>query len=91
KAQNTRSFSERITDPKLRPKHITYKQFDKPHMTDDVLNYVKSLTGPIIVRAGMGSGKSQHLLRPMMHAAERGIAVAHRVSLIGGLWEMMAS
>lgn len=58
-------------------------------MTDDVLKYVQSLQGIVIVRAGMGSGKSTGLLRPLMHSSERGISVAHRVSLIGGLWEMM--
>lgn len=89
KAQAFRSFSERITNPALRPDHITYKQFDTPHMTQKVLDYIKSLNGPVIVRAGMGSGKSKHLLRPMMHSAERGVSVAHRVSLIGGLWDMM--
>ena len=57
-------------------------------MTDDVLKYVQSLQGIVIVRAGMGSGKSTGL-RPLMHSSERGISVAHRVSLIGGLWEMM--
>lgn len=89
KAQAFRSFSERITNPSLRPDHITYKRFDTPHMTQSVLDYIRSLTGPVIVRAGMGSGKSKHLLRPMMHAADRGVSVAHRVSLIGGLWDMM--
>ena len=89
KAQAFRSFSERITNPAIRPDHITYKRFDTPHMTKTVLDYIKSLNGPVIVRAGMGSGKSKHLLRPMMHAAERGVSVAHRVSLIGGLWDMM--
>lgn len=89
KAQAFRSFSERITNPAIRPDHITYKRFDTPHMTKTVLDYIKSLNGPVIVRAGMGSGKSKHLLRPMMHTAERGVSVAHRVSLIGGLWDMM--
>lgn len=89
KAQAFRSFSERITNPSLRPDHITYKRFETPHMTREVLDYIKSLNGPVIVRAGMGSGKSKHLLRPMMHSAERGVSVAHRVSLIGGLWDMM--
>lgn len=89
KAQAFRSFSERITNPSLRPDHITYKRFETPHMTREVLEYIKSLSGPVIVRAGMGSGKSKHLLRPMMHSADRGVSVAHRVSLIGGLWDMM--
>ncbi|MDE9443376.1 hypothetical protein KKJ13_17700 [Xenorhabdus bovienii] len=89
RAQSARSFSERVTNPALRPQHITYKRFNQPQMTNEVLEYVRSLTGPVIVRAGMGSGKSKHLLRPLMHASERGVAVAHRVSLIGGLWDMM--
>ncbi|MDD0708810.1 hypothetical protein PS028_23750, partial [Shigella sonnei] len=88
-AQAPRSFSERITDPNKRPQHITYKRFETSVMTDDVLKYVQSLQGIVIVRAGMGSGKSTGLLRPLMHSSERGISVAHRVSLIGGLWEMM--
>lgn len=89
KAQAFRSFSERVTNPAIRPDHITYKRFETPHMTKEVLDYIKALNGPVIVRAGMGSGKSKHLLRPMMHSAQRGVSVAHRVSLIGGLWDMM--
>lgn len=88
-AQNSRSFSERITDPNLRPAHITYRKFDTAVMNDDILAHVQQLQGIVIVRAGMGSGKSTRLLRPMMHDSERGISMAHRVSLIGGLWEMM--
>ncbi|ENG6269780.1 hypothetical protein ABU553_003745 [Yersinia enterocolitica] len=88
-AQAFRSFSERVTNAALRPDHITYKRFNTPQITPEVLAYIKSLRGPVIVRAGMGSGKSKHLLRPLMHTAERGVSVAHRVSLIGGLWDMM--
>lgn len=90
-AQAFRSFSERVTNASIRPDHITYKRFDTPKITPEVLAYIKSLRGPVIVRAGMGSGKSKHLLRPLMHSAERGVAVAHRVSLIGGLWYMMTT
>lgn len=89
KAQAFRSFSDRITNSAIRPDHITYKRFSTPQITPEVLAYIQSLNGPVIVRAGMGSGKSKHLLRPLMHAAERGVSVAHRVSLIGGLWDMM--
>lgn len=89
KAQSFRSFSTRITDRSVRPDHITYKYFNTPAITPEVLEYIESLDGPVIVRAGMGSGKSKHLLRPMMHAATRGVSVAHRVTLIGGLWDMM--
>lgn len=88
-AQTSRSFSERITNPNLRPSHITYKRFDTARMTDEVMKYAMQLQGIVIVRAGMGSGKSTGLLRPLMLKATRGISVAHRVSLIGGLHEMM--
>lgn len=90
-AQYPRSFSERITDPNLRPQHVTYKRFETSVMTKDILDYVQQLQGVVIVRAGMGSGKSTGLLRPLMHSAVRGISVAHRVSLIGGLHEMMTA
>lgn len=89
KAQAFRSFSSRITDPAQRPDHITYRRFNAPHITPEILEHIQSLHGLVIVRAGMGSGKSKHLIRPLMHAAESGISAAHRVSLIGGLWDMM--
>lgn len=89
KAQAFRSFSSRITDPSQRPDHITYRRFNAPQITPEILEHIQSLSGLVIVRAGMGSGKSKHLIRPLMHAAESGISAAHRVSLIGGLWDMM--
>ena len=89
RAQSTRSFSNKITDPVLRPDHITYKKFNTPNINDDILNYIKSLTGPVIVRAGMGSGKSKHLLKPIMSDSDSGISLAHRVSLTSSLYDMM--
>lgn len=89
KAQLARSFSNKITDPMLRPDHVTYKKFKTPVINDEILNYIRSLTGPVIVRAGMGSGKSKHLLKPLMHASSSGISLAHRVSLTAGLYDMM--
>ncbi|WP_337049741.1 plasmid replication protein, CyRepA1 family [Serratia fonticola] len=89
RAQAFRAFSDRITDPAKRSAHVTYKRFDTPHITSEIREYIDALQGPVIVRAGMGSGKSKHLLRPFMQSADRGVAIAHRVSLIGGLWGMM--
>lgn len=89
RAQAARSFSNKITDPTLRPDHITYKRFKTHVINDEILTYIKTLTGPVIVRAGMGSGKSKHLLRPLMHNCTSGISLAHRVSLAAGLWDMM--
>lgn len=89
KAQAFRSFSSRITDASQRPDHITYTRFNTAHITPEILAHIESLHGLVIVRAGMGSGKSKHLIRPLMHRALSGISAAHRVSLIGGLWDMM--
>lgn len=89
KAQSFRSFSNKITDPTLRPDHITYKRFKSHLINDEVLGYIKSLKGPVIVRAGMGSGKSKHLLRPLMNDSISGVSLAHRVSLTASLYDMM--
>lgn len=89
KAQAARSFSNKITDPTLRPDHITYKKFKSTVINDEIVGYIKALNGPVIVRAGMGSGKSKHLLKPLMHDSISGISLAHRVSLTAGLYDMM--
>ncbi|KKZ18090.1 hypothetical protein AAY84_12105 [Serratia marcescens] len=88
-AQAPRSFSERITNSAKRPEHITYKRFDTPHITSEIREYIANQVGPVIVRAGMGSGKSKHLLRPFMQSADRGVAIAHRISLVDNLWGVM--
>lgn len=89
KAQAARSFSNKITDPTLRPDHITYKKFKSTVINDEIVGYIKALKGPVIVRAGMGSGKSKHLLKPLMHESTSGISLAHRVSLTSSLYDMM--
>jgi putative DNA primase/helicase len=86
-AQSSRSFSERITNPLNRPSHINYRQFDTTEVNDEVRQYINSLNGPVIMRSGMGSGKTKNALRPMMLEATRGILIAHRRSLIGGMHE----
>lgn len=90
-AQEFRSFSKRITSAKFRPEHITYKRFNSSVVTDEMLNYVKSKAGDIvIVRAPMGSGKTQNLIKPVMWENERSAFFAHRVSLIGGAWDALS-
>ncbi|HFH2852398.1 plasmid replication protein, CyRepA1 family [Pseudomonas aeruginosa] len=43
---------------------------------------VESLEGVIIVRAPMGSGKTEKLIAPLMQASSRAAYVAHRISLL---------
>lgn len=77
-AQAFRSFSqETLTKP-----HINYKKFSDTKITTEIFNYIKNLPGIVIVRAPMGSGKTQHMLSPLMENAEKGVYFAHRVSLI---------
>ncbi|WP_392563230.1 plasmid replication protein, CyRepA1 family (plasmid) [Orbus sturtevantii] len=89
KAQAPRSFSTKITDPTLRPDNITYTRYNTPFINEKILNHIKSLNGPVIVRAGMGSGKSKFLLKPLMNSSQSGISLAHRVSLTSSLYDMM--
>ena len=49
-----------------------------PHMAA----LVESLEGVIIVRAPMGSGKTEKLIAPLMKASSKAAYVAHRISLL---------
>ena len=77
-AQAFRSFSqEAISKP-----HINYKKFSDTRITEEIYSYIKNLPGAVIVRAPMGSGKTQHMLSPLMAKATKAAYFAHRVSLI---------
>lgn len=77
-AQAFRSFSK---DALAKP-HINYKKFSDIRITDEIFSYIKNLSGAVIVRAPMGSGKTQHMLSPLMAKANKAAYFAHRVSLI---------
>lgn len=77
-AQAFRSFSkEAISKP-----HINYKKFSDTHITPEIYTYIKNLSGAVVVRAPMGSGKTQHLLSPLMAGIDKAAYFAHRVTLI---------
>ena len=52
-------------------------------LPDHVQHLVQSLDGMVIVRAPMGSGKTEQLIRPIMQASPKSAYIAHRVSLVG--------
>ncbi|MCW6036800.1 hypothetical protein K4A83_11080 [Spirulina subsalsa FACHB-351] len=52
-------------------------------LPEHVQHLVQSLDGMVIVRAPMGSGKTENLIRPLMQAAPKAAYIAHRVSLVG--------
>lgn len=52
-------------------------------LPDHVQHLVQSLDGMVIVRAPMGSGKTENLIRPIMKSAPKAAYIAHRVSLVG--------
>ena len=90
-AQQFRSFSSRITRADCRPEHIEYHQFNKTVIDDEVLEYVKSLDGIIILRFQMGSRKTQGIIKPVMWEYENALVTAHRISLIGGIVDALNS
>lgn len=91
KAQAFRSFSSKYTDPRLCPDHVQYHYYDSAVVTPEIVDDIRLMAGgPVIVRAPMGSGKTQVLLRRLMQESERGIAIAHRVSLIGNMWDVLS-
>lgn len=83
-AQGFRSFSSRITDKKVRPDHIEYHPFNKTQIDDEVLNLVRDLKGIVVVRAPMGSKKTNYIIKPTMWENSKTLFTAHRISLIGG-------
>ncbi|EOX3456158.1 plasmid replication protein, CyRepA1 family [Vibrio cholerae] len=90
RAMAFRSFSSRIINPKTRPEHVNYVRFDTTTVTDEIVNFIRSCKGPVILRAGMGSRKSSKAIRQLMREAERGILTAHRQTLTHDLYRTMA-
>ena len=91
KAQSFRSFSAKYTDPSLCPEHVQYHYYDSAVVTPEIVDDIRMMAGgPVIVRAPMGSGKTQGLLRQLMQESDRGVAIAHRVSLIGNMWDVLS-
>jgi len=77
-AQAFRSFSEEV----ISKPQVNYKKFNDTRITPEIYAYIKNLNGAVVVRAPMGSGKTQHLLSPLMAKSDRAAYFAHRVSLI---------
>ncbi len=87
-AQKTRSFSRKT----LQGNNIIYKYFDSTVINDDVVNYINNIeSGIIVLRAPMGSGKTQFAMKPLMDQMGRAGYLAHRVSLIAGATEALNS
>ncbi len=90
-AQSPRSFSRDITDPAKRPAHVTYTRLQDTKISKKILAMVqkRAVTGPVILRAPMGSGKTKEMLRPLMQAAFRAFVMANRVALMSSMHDVM--
>lgn len=77
-AQAFRSFSQSTLD---KP-HVNYLKIPVTRINQDVLEVIGNLSGSVVVRAPMGSGKTQHLISPLMANSHHAAYFAHRVSLI---------
>lgn len=91
KAHLFRSFGPRVTRKSQRPDHIRYHKFNETEITPEIAAEIQQWKGLVIVRAGMGSGKTQRLCKPIIWGAERAGYFAHRVSLIGSAHGMLTS
>ena len=61
-------------------------------INDEVINYIDNIeSGIIVLRAPMGSGKTQKAMKPMIDQPGRAGYLAHRVSLIAGATEALNS
>lgn len=85
-SQNARSFTKR----KLDQAHINYIRLKGIRMDDgstlipdNLVDVVAGLAGCVIVRAPMGSGKTERLIKPIMQRSHKAAYIAHRISLIG--------
>jgi phage/plasmid primase-like uncharacterized protein len=90
RAMAFRSFSNRIKNPETRPANVNYVQFNQYQVNDEIVNYIRGCTGPVILRAGMGSRKSSKAIRHLMRESEKGILTAHRQTLTHDLYRTMA-
>ncbi|AAS38505.1 toprim domain-containing protein [Vibrio parahaemolyticus] len=85
-AKSLRSFSNHTLDKS----HINYIRLEGVQtehgnvlLPDTIVDLVDSLQGCIILRAPMGSGKTERLIQPVMHRENKAAYIAHRISLIG--------
>lgn len=93
RAQGFRNFSaETLAKPNVKYERVEpiLNLYGHPVLPPKVLRKVLSLDGPIIIRAPMASGKTKHLLAPLMQQAEQGAYLAHRVSLIADACNRLA-
>lgn len=83
-ARELRSFS---ADALSRVNHLKVPGVRGEHgntlLPEHLACLVDSLEGFVIVRAPMGSGKTEKLIAPLMQDAPKAAYIAHRISLIG--------
>lgn len=80
-AQQSRAFSYQ----KRQSPNVIYKQFNSTKITTEIYDYINAIpSGIVIIRAGMGAGKTKELITPLMDQPGRAAYLAHRVSLITG-------
>jgi len=84
-ARELRSFSAaKLAEPGIQ--HLRLQGVRGDHgntlLPDHIADLVDSLDGFVIVRGPMGSGKTEKLIAPLMHAAPKAAYVAHRISLL---------
>ncbi|NPZ19537.1 hypothetical protein DZ956_022440 [Pseudomonas aeruginosa] len=85
KAAELRSFSP-ATLAKSNVQHLRIEGIRQAHGNVEIpahlVHLIESIEGCIILRAPMGSGKTEKVIAPLIRDAAKGAYVAHRVSLL---------
>lgn len=92
-AKKLRGFSKE----KLAQDHINYMKVEGEMVAPGVhllpkktLRLLEALSGCVILRAPMASGKTQRTMLPMFRDAERALYIAHRTSLVANACNMLS-
>lgn len=88
-ANATRAFSsEALKKPninyiKVDPETVSHNGKLHNDLPSGLIYTINQLQGPVILRAPMGTGKTDKVIKPLLKQSDKGLYLAHRVSLIG--------
>lgn len=88
KAHALRSFTEATTENPL----LTFRRFNKTVLDEEVFNYIVAMPkkAVVVVRAPMGSGKTNNIIRGLINRVDHAIYTCHRRSLTAGVASQLA-
>lgn len=93
KAKKLRGFSfDKLNQTHINHIKVTGIRNDKGHLLlpDSVEKMISTMRGVVILKAPMASGKTQKVIKPLLHKAKTAAFIAHRISLVGNSCNMLS-